>query len=239
MGRSAYLLNIAWNNNAFHASKNIPAVTPRFAAEEFLFSQGIILGIVRDTIGPFKMFEKLKAPANQIEAAAKAEYVILCQYYMNLHQDQRKGFWRTLILDREHGDITKPTSPAPGDFVFMFDVYMDIVLVRAEFEPELPEWDRKVRFIAPLSNSIDCTWAQCCFFTTDTGHVGMGPFITQSGDSVTILIGASFCSMLRKDSESELYKLLGDAYDHGVMNGELIETDNDGNVLNAQEIRLC
>jgi hypothetical protein len=72
-----------------------------------------------------------------------------------------------------------------------------------------------------------------CFFDTETGYMGMGPRHTQLGDLAVVLIGGSFCFILRP--KGQWYELVGDAYVHGAMNGEFIHFNND-TLLNTQEL---
>jgi hypothetical protein len=67
--------------------------------------------------------------------------------------------------------------------------------------------------------------------------MGIGPSCTQKGDVVAVLLGGAHCFLLRpKDKQ---YQLVGNAYVHGMMQGQSILVDLDGEVVGAKEIRLC
>ncbi|CVL08992.1 hypothetical protein FPRO06_13297 [Fusarium proliferatum] len=59
-------------------------------------------------------------------------------------------------------------------------------------------------------------------FMTSTGFVGVGPLDMQPGDEVCILLGGKVPYLLRAQGE-ELYTLIGEAYVHGIMHGELFK----------------
>lgn len=84
-------------------------------------------------------------------------------------------------------------------------------------------------------------------FKTDNGLIGIGPDYVAVGDQVWDLLGGSVPFILRKGadvSENE-FKLMGECYVHGIMNGEMWEpsvSDNpsavNGQKLNFAKVRL-
>jgi hypothetical protein len=70
------------------------------------------------------------------------------------------------------------------------------------------------------------------FFFMEKGYFGLGPWIARPGDRVCILFGAK-CPVLLRDWGMELgtgrrYKLVQDAYVHGLMRGEAMERIKEG-----------
>ncbi|KAF7555978.1 hypothetical protein G7046_g6420 [Stylonectria norvegica] len=61
--------------------------------------------------------------------------------------------------------------------------------------------------------------------TTVGGYVGLGPKSTVAGDSVVLLSGGATAYILREDRKTSSYKFIGEAYIHGMMNGEAFEGD--------------
>ncbi|KAF5968835.1 heterokaryon incompatibility protein [Fusarium bulbicola] len=59
-------------------------------------------------------------------------------------------------------------------------------------------------------------------FMTSTGFVGVGPLDMQPGDEVCILLGGKVTYLLRAQG-GESYTLVGEAYVHGIMHGELFK----------------
>jgi hypothetical protein len=59
------------------------------------------------------------------------------------------------------------------------------------------------------------------FFVTETGRFGLGPWIMKPGDECWVVKGGRVPLVLRK--ADAVYKLIGEAYLHGIMQGELLK----------------
>jgi Heterokaryon incompatibility protein (HET) len=57
------------------------------------------------------------------------------------------------------------------------------------------------------------------------GFLGIGPRETEPGDLVFILLGADVPYILRQQSQDDKLRLIGEAYVHGIMDGEAMEGD--------------
>ena len=69
-------------------------------------------------------------------------------------------------------------------------------------------------------------------FLTSDGWVGLGPGSMMSGDKIVILFGCRIPFVLRPSSQDEnRYILLGDAYVHGLMDGEFMEVEREETVF--------
>ncbi|KAF2488650.1 HET-domain-containing protein [Lophium mytilinum] len=62
-------------------------------------------------------------------------------------------------------------------------------------------------------------------FITENGYVGVGPKDLKSGDEAVVVLGAAVPYVLRMERNGRRV-LLGDAYVHGVMDGEILEGDS-------------
>lgn len=63
---------------------------------------------------------------------------------------------------------------------------------------------------------------------THKGFIGTVPKTTKVGDVVCVLFGGQTPFVLRRDKEKEgLYRLVGDCYVHGLMQGEALSMDLD------------
>ena len=60
------------------------------------------------------------------------------------------------------------------------------------------------------------------FFITKSGRYGLGPFVTKPGDECHILNGARVPFVLRRQSDQGPATLVGEAYIHGIMHGEIL-----------------
>lgn len=59
-------------------------------------------------------------------------------------------------------------------------------------------------------------------FVTKAGYIGLAPPSAQPGDVVALLSGGRVPFIIRKDNSSEHYHIVGEAYVHGIMDGELL-----------------
>ncbi|PVH96255.1 hypothetical protein DM02DRAFT_617342 [Periconia macrospinosa] len=85
------------------------------------------------------------------------------------------------------------------------------------------------------------------FFVTEKGYFGLGPPDIQEADSVCILLGGSTPYILRPRHAHSLgarslgagYDFVGDAYVHGIMQGEAVaeHIQSDGSIQ-TQFIRI-
>jgi hypothetical protein len=63
-------------------------------------------------------------------------------------------------------------------------------------------------------------------FISVQGYVGLAPDHVREGDVVVIFVDAKLPHVLR-DNGNGTYRLVGEAYVHGVMNGELLDNDEE------------
>ena len=61
-------------------------------------------------------------------------------------------------------------------------------------------------------------------FSLSNGMLGLAPNTMEPGDKVFIIIGCETPIILRDAGHGE-YRIIGDAYVYGVMDGELVEHD--------------
>lgn len=71
-------------------------------------------------------------------------------------------------------------------------------------------------------------------FVSQRGYLGLGADTIRRGDVICLLFGGDSPLILR-DTRSGYYKLVGEAYIHGIMHGELLSTA----ASIAEEFRLC
>jgi hypothetical protein len=72
--------------------------------------------------------------------------------------------------------------------------------------------------------------------TTVNGYLGTAPDAVQEGDIIAIVFGCNFPVVLRKCGD--LYRVLGESYIDGVMDGELVEAKEKGEFKEV-EITIC
>jgi hypothetical protein len=85
----------------------------------------------------------------------------------------------------------------------------------------------------------------CCerrLFITNSGYMGLGNYHMVEGDVIAILFGLSVACVLRplSDDPADGYAFVGEAYCHGVMNGELVKglPKGEDGIIHGEEILL-
>ena len=78
-------------------------------------------------------------------------------------------------------------------------------------------------YLVPWRNAY--AWRR--LFRTQSGYLGIGPQSLQIGDVVSILPSSNVPFLLRQ-VEDNRYRLIGDAYVHGIMHGEALESEEWG-----------
>ncbi|KAF4536067.1 Heterokaryon incompatibility protein [Lasiodiplodia theobromae] len=165
-----------------------------------------------------------------------------------LNPDQ---FWRTLVADRYMLPDQSFESPAPAAFGQLFDLifdeHPDTSCIPVDFLPAAPPATRLERFVAPLAAQMGQVLATRRVFVTEGGRTGVGPAEAAVGDVAAVLMGGEMPFLLREvpveeegeegeegEEEGEggeegqgrgpgMVKLVGEAYVHGVMHGEVVE----------------
>lgn len=74
------------------------------------------------------------------------------------------------------------------------------------------------------------------FSVTEKGYIGLVPGNAEVGDKIFIPLGSTVPFVIREgEGEQGTFELLGDAYIHGIMDGEEMEKEN----VRVDEILLC
>jgi hypothetical protein len=71
------------------------------------------------------------------------------------------------------------------------------------------------------------------FFATSGGRIGLGPIDIKIGDSVCVLYGGPVPFIIREHVDDRPCHLVGDAYIHGLMDGEAIKIRDQGGLSNT------
>jgi hypothetical protein len=69
------------------------------------------------------------------------------------------------------------------------------------------------------------------FFITKKGRFGLGPALTAPGSSICLIHGLRTPFILEKQPEENCYKLGGECYVHGLMDGAVLESDMDSDIV--------
>jgi hypothetical protein len=160
----------------------------------------------------------------------------LVSFSKSLQHDKprRESFWRTLI---NNCDIPAKLTlgwqyPAPQQLEIGYSSQFE-GLTHAEGLDDKTIKDLNIRYGRFYRNIHHRS-----FFTTKSGYMGLGPFACKSGDVAVVLLGGELCFVLRP-VETGKFELVGDAYVHGAMNGEMIKVNEAGDISNLEKFVLC
>ena len=122
--------------------------------------------------------------------------------------DRTEVFWRTLITDR-----TSNNQPARADVEGrQFEFWWNTLTGTAPRGPI---------YFHDYNQAFLLHWCSRSFFTTDSGHIGLGPAAAKVGDHVGLLAGSQVPFILR--STGQKFQVVGEAYVHGIMDGKYWE----------------
>jgi hypothetical protein len=141
-------------------------------------------------------------------------------------ESAREVHWRVLVLNR--ADVADP------DIKRMFDVE-DRHSRREEYDKVLGILKSgKPKLLRQADDATGRYYSTIClhkpdfpnWFSTSTGHVGRSYAVPKAGDVVAVFYGASTPFLLRPVPSQETYEFIGEAYTHGVMQGEALLEKN-------------
>ncbi|KAH9204191.1 heterokaryon incompatibility protein-domain-containing protein [Leptodontidium sp. 2 PMI_412] len=163
----------------------------------------------------------------------------------------RIAFWKTITGDLTQEDTT--TAIQSGRELEHFrradphalDGFENLMLTcfpeedNDELSAELTEeTELAARFLLPMMFS-SCGRR---LFVTETGYIGAGPRNMQIGDQVFVLLGGEVPFVMREveavDTD-KLYRLVGDCYVHGIMDGEAVNNESAGSEARGKQIAIA
>ncbi|KAK8125026.1 uncharacterized protein PG998_000785 [Apiospora kogelbergensis] len=86
------------------------------------------------------------------------------------------------------------------------------------------------RLIGAMEKQVACNETALSglkFFVTEQGHMGIGPPTLKTGDEVCVLLGGEVPYVLRPVGERGTFKLVGQCYTHGFMDGEAVQSEGE------------
>jgi hypothetical protein len=205
----------AWEGtSAFDASKGSKAAIS-FDDSESRVSE--IEGTLVDTVN-FVDVPRAKVSVNSVTPDNRRHMVhwirqsfdyirdVECEAYPDA-KSRKEAAWRTPILG--HFRLGKGTERAGPEAEKGYDA-----LLSEDENTHEPALKRlaDIYFSQMMGASIP--------FRTTKGYIGMGPASAEPGDSVVVVLGCEVPFLLRKEDAAS-YRLVGEAYVHGIMFGEL------------------
>ncbi len=199
---------------------------------QHLGAQGFAVGTVGTTYGPFEnpfhivqddSFEQIL----EMEHAAMKTLSRGAEMSDDDARVFREAFWRTLIgnhgfIDTQLGrtNTTLTQYPAPAEYAELYETLVHRAEVPPDFEPEKDEFTRWTDYMWPYWTAMQHQLRDRSFFAGKDRYIGVGPQGTKVGDIFVVLFGSSMPLILREVDKG--YMLIGDAYVHGIMDGQLM-----------------
>jgi hypothetical protein len=239
-------LGLAWSNvgKMYEASAHTVPNVSFNSTKTTLQAAGIFVGTINRVIGPFAQHstEAIEGHDSDIFEFVKAtgaseKYDEMFEFTDTLEESQHELYWRSQIMDADFRDPENAASPAPADLGISWRSIADHSVIPVDFEPLVEERERCVHFSMPYFVNVEASLLNRCTVTTECGRMGIGPYNSKVGDVVAILLGGDFCFVLRPNNDQ--YELVGDAYIHGVMKGELFGGLGVTEMPETQTFTLC
>ncbi|KAG7005404.1 hypothetical protein G7Y79_00020g049320 [Physcia stellaris] len=121
------------------------------------------------------------------------------------------AFWRTMVVDRIHEPITSTYRRATTKDV------QDLKLWQKQSESPIPHAPEHLKY------SLESALRHRCLFRSTNGLIGLARVGVQAGDLLCLFSGADVPYVTREAGNTDTAtRLVGEAYVHGRMYGELI-----------------
>ena len=187
-----------------------------------LYIKGLVIDVVKNlTVRRLGSYKKTTLYRNQLlnemyKLAEPAEAV----YYEDERQTRKQAFWLTVCGGLENLPEANPSGS---------ETFVDNLQTFVKWE----EWFRGPRTsyqtsdvrLRAVTDSIASVSKGRTFCTTEQGRIGWVPKNSIAGDAIAVLTGGQLPIVLR--SCGDHHTVVGDAYVHGVMQGEAFESAND------------
>ena len=138
-------------------------------------------------------------------------------------EEIQEALWRTPIRDRFKSLKAQP------DHQYGYQVLVGLKGHPQDFVGDTAEWRLDMSY--DYRQNIGSNDRR--YLITQQGYLGLGPRCMQSGDVVCLFSGGTTPFIIRRGDEGK-YLLVGEAYVHGMMEGEMME-----NHPEIEEIVLC
>lgn len=151
------------------------------------------------------------------------------------------AFWRTLCVDISamsgmSADKSANVQRAGSEDQTMYQRFWYMELLNLHMLPQ-PDFLREKEDIEIFHQHVLRTTTERQFFVSKKGYIGLAPSDTQAGDRICVFAGGRMPFIVRNleegnnEKSSDLgahFRLLGDAYVHGLMDGEVVGILDDG-----------
>ena len=197
-------------------------------AVPILRAKGAIIGTIKTVVGPnrARRVRRAEPMLNEDKIFYNRVFELAERFYTNSRTYEL--FWRTLILDVERnlkdGEFTTPASESLGEAsVEAFGITQTSDGGGHDNSGENSPGVNRMIF------HMECSTTNRTFFTVNGPTdlmMGVGPYSAQAGDVAVVLYGSDRCFLLRPKAYGDRYTVVGTAYVHGVMGGELLDAED-------------
>ncbi|USP81699.1 hypothetical protein yc1106_08973 [Curvularia clavata] len=161
---------------------------------------------------------------------------------------QNEAFWRTITNDAWQPQRMNSADVFSAQLKFngeVFNAYRrfgetNVSRIAEDFwdwaqcnagrdEKKASEYTSRMNEIKAFHRSLSGATLDRKFFLTSNGLMGMGPLEMEVGDSIAILMGSQvpFCIRAVRGEAPNHYAIVGDAYVHGLMDGEGVQHEDE------------
>ncbi|KAK4169920.1 HET-domain-containing protein [Cladorrhinum sp. PSN259] len=149
-------------------------------------------------------------------------------------QTKKEAFWRTVCLDCKvhffHTDITIKNNPRNSRRrLNAYDRRIPPAIASEETE--------LLRALDKQNEWNEGAQPGRVFFLTKRGYMGLGPPRMKLGDTVAVFLGGQAPFIVRQGSRNR-YRLIGQCYVHGIMDGEALGMRSGMKMDKMEEIRI-
>ncbi len=169
-----------------------------------------------------RYMHRILASLSQARQMIDASEVVRGRYTLETDEQCTTLLWRLLI-----GDCSDSIRPAPDDVADLFNAWRDTSVNVMKLSEEQGNRPATLEEIARSNLAgkylkfmgVACGGRRVC--CTSSGHIGLLPATTERDDIIAIVLGAQTPFILRPVSRNR-FKLVGQCYVHGIMNGEAL-----------------
>lgn len=173
--------------------------------------------------GPSTTFEELQNPFREL-----LKYHLATEVWMwSLWRSHGNTSWWDERKDLEEFCNQEPLIPSRLELEEYFTVFPPFQIFKAKPVMDDAEfvkmfWDPAV----PYWKKAQCGAAGRSLWVSKEKYIGLAPRSARQGDEVWIIHGSRIPFVLRKRPDGS-HEFLGEAYVHGIMNGEFFKRQND------------
>lgn len=151
------------------------------------------------------------------------------EYYPN--DNLFTAFWKTIVAGKDHTGFQKAPTDYADIFALLFDTATGRSPTFSSYQPTNPkrkltlanlEVRRPSHIYRQMQVAFKAAVMGRLFGTTERGDMGLFPRGTRVGDRVCIFEGGHIPFVLRGGAKDAQYRLVGECYQHGLMDGQIM-----------------